>query len=67
MSKSKKVVKIQERPRNLLALAPIMQKGGVHGKTPKSHASCRTSTDSKVRSGGFCPPVRMSRMRLLAA
>ncbi len=30
MAKRKSVVKVQEKPRNLLALAPIMQKGGAH-------------------------------------
>lgn len=32
----KSVVKLQERPRNLLTLAPIMQKGGAHGKSDKA-------------------------------
>lgn len=36
MSKSKQVVKVQQRPRNLLTLAPIMQKGGAHGKSDKA-------------------------------
>ncbi|MBP8111761.1 MAG: hypothetical protein RJA86_1630 [Pseudomonadota bacterium] len=36
MPKRKKVVKLQERPRNLLTLAPIMQKGGAHGKSDKA-------------------------------
>ena len=36
MPKRKKVVKLQKRPRNLLTLAPIMQKGGAHGKSDKA-------------------------------
>lgn len=36
MSKRKSQVKVQERPRNLLTLAPIMQKGGAHGKSVKA-------------------------------
>lgn len=36
MPKRKIQVKIQNRPRNLLVLAPIMQKGGVHGKSNKA-------------------------------
>lgn len=36
MSKSKPIVKLQKRPRNLLTLAPIMQKGGAHGKSAKA-------------------------------
>lgn len=60
MSKSKKVVKVQERPRNLLTLAPIMQKGGAHGKTDKAlrradrqsmHQSSREAFSS--RGDGF--------------
>jgi hypothetical protein len=35
MPKRKSTVKVQERPRNLLTLAPIMQKGGAHGKSDK--------------------------------
>ena len=36
MPKRKSQVKVQERPRNLLTLAPIMQKGGAHGKSDKA-------------------------------
>ena len=36
MPKRKSAVKLQERPRNLLTLAPIMQKGGAHGKSDKA-------------------------------
>ena len=36
MPKRRKVVKLQKRPRNLLTLAPIMQKGGAHSKSDKA-------------------------------
>ena len=36
MPKRKSQVKLQERPRNLLTLAPIMKKGGAHGKSVKA-------------------------------
>jgi len=63
MSKSKKVVKIQERPRNLLTLAPIMQKGGAHGKTPKALRRAEHQHIQKSAREGFASredaPVRL--------
>ena len=36
MPKRKSAVKLQERPRNLVTLVAITQKGGAHGKTEKA-------------------------------
>lgn len=36
MPKRKSRVKLQERPRNLLTLVAIAQKGGAHGKSEKA-------------------------------
>ena len=66
MSKRKPVVKIQERPRNLLTLAAIMQKGGAHGKTPKAIRRAEHQQTQKSAREGFVSRED-ARMRLLAA
>lgn len=53
MSKRKPVVKIQERPRNLLTLAAIMQKGGAHGKPLKAMRRAEHQHTQKSAREGF--------------
>lgn len=73
MPKRKSRIKLQERPRNLLTLVAIAQKGGAHGKTEKAirradHQQTRMDAREAFasRGDGFFTTFRYVFNRLVA-